>query len=621
MNPVVDHPAREAIRVRLLSRREYPALPSCGDPAWRRWTGRPDLSRLAAELHRRALVEAGEALPELPDELYREFHERGTRDVFQAPYFERRRRLGRAAIVRLGCEPVDEEVLTASLVNKLEEIMTEDSWALPAHVKNPDGKDRFCIDLASAETANLVAECAAVFAVLLGDDLRQRILARLRVEYFENYLAGCTGSGWWATATNNWNAVCHHGVAGAALAIEDDLDLVAAIIERTGAGLAHFLGGFTPDGGCTEGPDYWGYGFGSFAALNERLEARSGGALSLFDGDPRIAPIARYAPALSLAGGHIVNFSDAKDIPLSSWLLGYAGARIGDASCLAQGAANGRLIYGDVNRPVSCDGFNDLFAHWHRVFRFTPPLAKGADVALTPDVLMPDLGVWVARGRAADERLWEVAAKAGHNAEHHNHNDVGSFILNIDGIPLIKEIGAPEYVRNFFLAARRYEFLAARSLGHSLPVINGREQAVGREFGGEIVRADRDLDPVEFIAELGGAFPADAGLRRWTRRLVFDKPRGQLTWEDRFELGEPGEIESALIVDAPEIVRLSPVEIQIRKEGVSLRLCAVPGVAWDRIERHDYRDHWCRPRTLSRLVLKSDLSGREQVFQVVIGQA
>lgn len=67
----------------------------------------------------------------------------------------------------------------------------------------------------------------------------------------------------------------------------------------------------------------------------------------------------------------------------------------------------------------------------------------------TLDAFFPNLGLWVVRGRDETGSLWELAAKGGHNDEHHNHNDVGSFILNIDGVPMLTEIGAREYVKDF----------------------------------------------------------------------------------------------------------------------------------------------------------------------------
>ena len=51
-------------------------------------------------------------------------------------------------------------------------------------------------------------------------------------------------------------------------------------------------------------------------------------------------------------------------------------------------------------------------------------------------------------------------------------------IVHLRQEPLIAELGAPTYTRQFFSAAR-YENIAARSLGHSVPFMNGHEQRAG----------------------------------------------------------------------------------------------------------------------------------------------
>src|SRR5438128_2726457 len=78
------------------------------------------------------------------------------------------------------------------------------------------------------------------------------------------------------------NAVCHQGVPGAALAVEDDLDLLAALLASAEECLRIFLGGFGADGSTSEGPSYWSYGFGRFAELNRQLETATNGAFSFF---------------------------------------------------------------------------------------------------------------------------------------------------------------------------------------------------------------------------------------------------------------------------------------------------------------------------------------------------
>ena len=50
-----------------------------------------------------------------------------------------------------------------------------------------------------------------------------------------------------------------------------------------------------------------------------------------------------------------------------------------------------------------------------------------------------------ARSSQGSERGFYVAAKGGHNAESHNHNDVGSFIVYADGYPALIDVGVEAY--------------------------------------------------------------------------------------------------------------------------------------------------------------------------------
>jgi hypothetical protein len=104
-----------------------------------------------------------------------------------------------------------------------------------------------------------------------------------------------------------------------------------------------------------------------------------------------------------------------------------------------------------------------------------------------------------------------VAAKAGHNGEHHNHNDCGSFMLVINDQPMIDEIGAPQYERDFF-SAKRYQFLAARMMAIRYPLsmaANNSGVTVCRARAASPIRSSHD----EFRLDLTACYPMkrDAG--------------------------------------------------------------------------------------------------------------
>ncbi|MFH1499430.1 MAG: heparinase II/III family protein [Verrucomicrobiota bacterium] len=600
-NLLLPPPDESQIAAILAETAGRPALPPLGAPEWTALRGHPAVAAWLTPLLARADAEADESLPALTDKLYADFFKTGDRLPFERPYFERRRRLGRAAIaVLLGDDAVRARLLP-SFLQKLTAILDEESWSLPAHVwTEPTGKNPWMIDLFAAETANNLAEILVVLAVIIPDQIAHRIKTRLRTQIFENYVeprAPFT----WLQITNNWNAVCHQGVLGAALAIEDDHALVARMLTLAATRLPRYLEGFGDDGSTSEGPGYWSYGFGWFTELNAQLEHRTAGRLSLFEGDPKIARIARFAPLMCLAGGHMVNFSDgSRTGRLSAPLLACLGQRLDDPMLAAEGAAAYRH---QAAHGLNLDDLRRDFFNLTRLALRTPPAAPLADApdTIRPDAIFPDYGALVARGTDDRGHRWELAAKGGHNAEHHNHNDCGSWLLNIDGAPAIIEIGAPEYTRAFF-GDHRYENLAARSLGHSVPFVNNREQPAGREFAADVLHAETRDDHAAFAVDLTRCYPPEANCARLHRAWTLDKTAGHLTVSDTYRLTAPGPVETMIICPG-SVTRDGPDAI-ITTPTVRLRLTPRDNTLIAAIETCDYRDHHGNDAQVTRIRLQ-----------------
>ncbi len=588
------------------------SLPFAGDPKWAAAFALPHLTPALAQILRRANdpAERDAPLPELTDALYRDYAATGTRIHFEKIYFERRRRLARAAIALLATPNAardPQHPVHRSFIDKLEDIFAEGSWALPAHVSdNPSGRDPQVIDLFAAETANLMAELLHVFNSLIPKEQQAIIRRKLRRDIFENYLSA---DRWWMRTTNNWNAVCHQGVVGAALTIEDDPALLAALVVKAAGHLPTFIDGFGDDGACSEGPAYWSYGFGWFTLLNEQLETRTRGELSLFANHPKIARIAAYGPAMSLSNGYVVNFSDCPPTAeLRASTLQYLGTTLHSPECLSLAIQNQARFMNPEKLEELCDISRSDFLFYSRFFLQPPPppppqpqqstAPADGSASKKSTTFLPSLGVWVVRACDARGNTWELAAKGGHNAEHHNHNDVGNFILHINGHPMIAEIGMPEYNASYF-SAKRYTHFAARSLGHSLPLINGQEQQDGANYTATILRADTTANAGQFHfeADLTAAYPAAANLRSFVRRLTLEPQTGVLRWTDTLRLNSPGKVESCFITGSEDITIDSPHQLTLRDSGQTLRLRLLPNdsqpdasgvmLSWIRVDSHD----------------------------------
>lgn len=574
----------------------HPLLPPLGSERWRAVAANPVVGEWMRPLRELAAQEVDAEMPTLSDASYRSFHEAGARLGFESAYFERRRRVARAAICALIDEGEAREMWLRSMEAKLGEIFQEASWALPAHVKVPSGKDPMEIDLFSAETANMMAEALDLFGAVLSPDLVGQIKERLHVQAFRNYVDHHDELHWTRT-TGNWNAVCHQGVIGAALAAGDDFALLARMLVLARKYLPLYLNGFASDGACLEGPGYWQYGFGWFCALNEQLEIRTDGQLSLFEGDAHVREIARYGPRITLSNFHFVNFSDSpRTGALSPTLLTYLGRRLEEPMFLAHGYRSyQRLSQTGIKLQAQR---TDLF-YLTRLLLYCPS-GHGDERAIEAgDFIFRDAGMMVARGRDRSGNLWEFAAKAGHNAEPHNHNDCGSYIINLNGAPIVAEIGAPEYTRDYF-REKRYEYLAARTLGHSLPIVNGHEQAAGPQYAAKLISAQTSEDSADFSVELTACYPQDAQLLELVRSLHLDKQRGLLRVTDSFELARSESFQTALITEDEVTVEEEVATIQARFGKVLVK--PVGEARFAGVEKHEYRDHGGAPRTVFRLI-------------------
>jgi hypothetical protein len=154
-----------------------------------------------------------------------------------------------------------------------------------------------------------------------------------------------------------------------------------------------------------------------------------------------------------------------------------------------------------------------------------PPLLR--------DVYLPDIQFFAARDQAGTTAGLYLAAKGGHNAESHNHNDVGHFIVYHDGKPLIIDVGVETYTRKTF-SPQRYEIWTMQSAYHSLPTIDRIMQAPGREFAAREVLYSADDESAAINLDLALAYPPQAHLLSWKRSIALQRGR-QVNLTDSYE--------------------------------------------------------------------------------------
>ena len=123
---------------------------------------------------------------------------------------------------------------------------------------------------------------------------------------------------------------------------------------------------------------------------------------------------------------------------------------------------------------------------------------KGKETAPT-DCFFESTGLMIAR-----DDHFVLAAKAGNNADSHNHNDVGSFTVYKDGTPLIIDLGVETYRAQTF-SDKRYEIWTMQSQFHNLPTFmeEGYEGQLGKDSASDLYdpKIVMERDGAEFRAE------------------------------------------------------------------------------------------------------------------------
>lgn len=500
-------------------------------------------------------------IPALPARLYHEFRETGRREGYEDAQRLRRNMLYRLTLA----EWLEGE---GRFLPALEDVawvrLEEANWAWPAHARDLDRTDHPTLDLAAAMTALDMAE----MDYLIGERLSPNLRLRLREEVERRAIGAFLDRDdhWWLHTTpdkqvNNWTAVCVAGVVGAALYLEPDANRLARIVTRGLHSLADYLETFDQQGGSSEGPDYWTYGFGNYVVLAHLLHQRSGGAIDLLEG-PFLRDIAQFPLRTQMAPGVWVSFSDSDASPVfHPGLLSHLAAHMNLPGLLGLGMVNNFAV----------EGFNQFC--WP-LRQFAWPLPDAAAPAVPgPHDWYDEMGWMISRLDPQDPQSLRLAAKGGHNDEMHNQNDVGSFMVVAGGKVVLTDPGRGRYSKAYF-GPERYQNLFASSRGHSVPVINGFEQATGRAHGACVIVHEHGDERDRLQLDMTSAYPEEASLGTLTRNLVLDRtvPGGRILLEDSFAFsGGAGSFQSVLVTSMSAEAENGMIRIGAAPAGVSVR--------------------------------------------------
>ena len=508
--------------------------------------------------------------PDVPDELYLEFSRNGNRTNYQRPYGLCSSRI--SCLVVAECLENKRRFLP-TLERDMLAMCEHRSWVMPAHdssLSNFHGK-LITVDLGSSARAWMLANALYWLGDRLSEATRLRVDQEVRRRVLDPYLAalrsGSTRGNWWIRCTNNWNAVCNAGVAGAALALLGPAPERAEFLAGMEVSNPYFLSGFTDDGYCSEGVGYWNYGFGHYMMLGIMVREATGGQLDIFS-DAKLTPIAAFPLNILIQPTVAPAFADCSvNSRPSSGILAMIDRVFPDV-------IPGRFVITD---PVSA-------SLTHIGFHAPGWQAPEAPPAILHEHLpvrswFADAGILISRDHPHADVPFGAAVKGGHNAEHHNHNDIGSFTIVLAAKPLLLDPGGEIYTRRTF-SSRRYESKVLNSYGHPVPVVADQLQSTGRNARANVLETEFSDDADRLVLDLAEGY-AVGELKSLVRTFAHSRTTRTITIEDEATFAEPKPFETCLVTFS-RVHRRAPDTFVVYDMAHALEVkVAVEGGEWN----------------------------------------
>lgn len=341
---------------------------------------------------------------------------------------------------------------------------------------------------------------------------------------------------WWIRGgdrgnVNNWTPWCNFNVLTCILLVENDFDKKVKGVYKTMESVDLFFNSYPDDGGCDEGPTYWGLAGGKAFEYLNLLKQATENKISLFS-EPLIKEIGCYVYRAYIGNGeYFINFSDSspKGHTRAGVVFQY-GEAIEDKTLMEFGAFQLKQIEYGVEIEVATLGtlLPNLFNmdNWQQY----------AKEPLIQEYYFPNLQVAVARDKQGSTQGFFMAAKGGHNDESHNHNDIGSCIIYYNGQPVLVDVGVETYTKQTF-SNERYKIWTMQSNYHNLPLINGTAQNPGRNFAAKDSKFTTTKSKVLFTTDIAGAYPKEAKVDKWIRSYTLNRGKNIII-SDNFKLKE-----------------------------------------------------------------------------------
>ena len=481
----------------------------------------------------------------VPATSYLAYERTGERTIMQEPLSANRVALNALMLAELA---EGKGRFVDQLVDGMWHLSNMPTWVLSAHLPRqktgrslPDPREQL-IDLGSGGLAAQIAvawhffhetfdKIDPVISFVIEEAMKKQILDPYlnTAEYRPN---------WWLAfelkegqVVNNWNPWCNADVILCFLLMERDPERLEHALRQSARSVDKFWEYVKSDGACEEGPAYWGHAAGKFYDYLKIMYEASEGRFTFFD-YPQIKDMGEYISRSYVRNRWVVNFADASaQLSFTPSVIYNYGKSVGSDEMMDFAVYNlgntEKKVFNTPRPLLSTDAFrsleslscmNELVA---RVTELNARIEAGESFDDVSESLRKNVPhhVWYPETEFCymrNDSGWFLAMKGGHNNESHNHNDIGTFTLYLDGVPMFVDAGVGTYTKKTF-SKDRYTIWSMRSEWHNLPVINGIYQHDGAGFKSSGVAVSFKKNAMRFTLDIAGAYDEEADCKSWRR--------------------------------------------------------------------------------------------------------
>lgn len=351
--------------------------------------------------------------------------------------------------------------------------------------------------------------------------------------------------GWWTADRFNWNQVCNGGMAIGALCLADEEpDLAAYVLGRAVAGLPKAMASYAPDGGWAEGPGYWNYATSYNVYALAALETALGTDFGL-----------SKAPGFRQSGLFRLHFEGPTG---KSFNFADAGDGVGNAPLLFWTAR-------EYNRPLDA---------WLERTQVRNPTAydllwydgrgRGPKAAKVPlDAYYKSIQAVFLRGAWEDPKATFIGFKGGDNAANHSHLDLGTFVLDADGVRWVLEPGPDDYNLPGYFGNKRWTYYRLKTAGQNTLSLDGRDQ--DPKAKAPIVAFGSKPERSFAVADLSAGYAGQA--TKVMRGVALLERKGLLVQD---EIAAPSPVDPVWAVHTAADVKLDGPQATLRQAGQTM---------------------------------------------------